>query len=135
MPASTGAQAALRLLSRSKTFPGVRALKNVDLVLRRGAVHTALGHDGSGKSTAIRNVAGVYVPDLGHGVLVLDQTHGALPQAEVDQLFELISQVRRSGTAVLPVTHRLDEVSEIGDDLTVLHDGEVVERGPPTGSP
>jgi ribose transport system ATP-binding protein len=56
---------ALRLRNVSKTFPGVRALVDLDLDVRAGSVHALLGHNGSGKSTLIKCLAGVHAPDPG----------------------------------------------------------------------
>src|SRR6187200_491691 len=48
-----------------KTFPGVRALDGVDLVVRAGEVHCLLGQNGAGKSTMIKVLAGAHRPDEG----------------------------------------------------------------------
>ena len=48
-----------------KTFPGVRALDGVDLVVRAGEVHCLLGQNGAGKSTLIKVLAGAHRPDEG----------------------------------------------------------------------
>jgi ribose transport system ATP-binding protein len=56
-------------------------------------------------------------------MVVLDEPTASLPAPEVAQLFGLISELKRSGIAVLYVTHRLDEVFEIADRVTVLRDG------------
>ncbi len=48
-----------------KTFPGVRALDNVDFKLRRGEIHALVGENGAGKSTLIHILGGVYQPDAG----------------------------------------------------------------------
>src|SRR3954470_1387273 len=48
-----------------KTFPGVRALDGVDLVVRPGEVHCLLGQNGAGKSTLIKVLAGAHRPDQG----------------------------------------------------------------------
>ncbi|MGH3504291.1 MAG: sugar ABC transporter ATP-binding protein [Nocardioidaceae bacterium] len=57
----------------SKTFPGVRALDDVDLDVRPGEIHALLGENGAGKSTLIKIITGVYRPD--HGRLLLDGKH------------------------------------------------------------
>lgn len=49
----------------SKTFPGVRALHNVDFRLFPGEVHTLMGQNGAGKSTLINVLTGVVAPDAG----------------------------------------------------------------------
>jgi len=48
-----------------KTFPGVRALHNVDFTLRKGEIHALMGENGAGKSTLIKVLTGVYAKDAG----------------------------------------------------------------------
>ncbi|HTT31587.1 MAG TPA: sugar ABC transporter ATP-binding protein [Solirubrobacteraceae bacterium] len=224
---------ALRLRSVSKTFPGVQALNGVDLEIASGSVHALLGHNGCGKSTLVKALAGVHAPDpgaeawiddeelelgdpvdaerkglrfvhqelgiilelgavdnvglvlgfarrrghinwgrqatvtkellaefgfaldpwqplgeaspperaavaivravagweRGRGVLVLDEPTAALPAHEVHHLFRLIREVSATGTAVLLVSHRLDEVMSIADHATVMRAGEIVWNG------
>ena len=48
-----------------KEFPGVVALDNVQLKLKRGTVHALMGENGAGKSTLMKIVAGIYTPDTG----------------------------------------------------------------------
>ena len=48
-----------------KSFPGVKALADVGLVMRRGAIHALLGENGAGKSTLIKIITGVYRPEAG----------------------------------------------------------------------
>jgi ribose transport system ATP-binding protein len=228
---------ALRVRELSKTFPGVRAVREVDLDVAAGTVHALLGHNGCGKSTLIKTLAGVHQPDpgsrawidgeelqLGHpedaerrglrfvhqelglvpelgavdnigfvvgfergrlrridwkrqakvteellrrfgfeldphqplaaatpaertavaivravagwekgrGVLVLDEPTASLPAHEVNELFRLIRDIRDTGTAVILVSHRLDEVMSIADHATVMREGRVVWHGPIT---
>src|SRR5271167_1506525 len=49
----------------SKAFPGVLALDDVALQLRRGEIHALIGENGAGKSTLIKIVTGLYRPDKG----------------------------------------------------------------------
>ena len=55
----------LRLEGISKTFPGVRALNNVHLEVRKGEVHALLGENGAGKSTLMKILSGAYQRDSG----------------------------------------------------------------------
>jgi monosaccharide-transporting ATPase len=48
-----------------KSFPGVRALNNVDFKLRRGEIHALMGENGAGKSTLVKVLTGVYPMDEG----------------------------------------------------------------------
>ena len=60
------------------------------------------------------------------GVLVLDEPTAALPAAETGRLFRLVRAVAARGTAVLYVTHRISEVFELADQVSVLRDGRRV---------
>jgi ribose transport system ATP-binding protein len=55
----------LRLENVTKTFPGVCALSNVRLEIRRGEVHAVCGENGAGKSTLVKIISGIYQPDSG----------------------------------------------------------------------
>lgn len=223
----------IRIRGLCKTFPGVRALSDVQLEVRPGTVHALLGQNGCGKSTIIKVLAGFHRPDpgaeawlngepfelgstsaeiaqalrfvhqdlgiineldavdnfslslgysrtrfgrvdqrreleraqtlierfgldidltrplaeasavqrtivaiaralagweRGEGVLVLDEPTASLPSEEVRRLFDVINDVKASGTAVLYVSHRLDEIFEIADYVTVLRGGVVVDE-------
>ena len=209
-----------------KTFPGVRALDGVDLVVRAGEVHCLLGQNGAGKSTLIKVLAGAHRPDggeitwlgepvalttpdaaislgistiyqeldlvpglnvaeniflgheksragllrrgdtrkaardllarLGHQeirvdrevgtlpasgqqivsmaralshdtrLIVMDEPSAALDQQEVQTLFRVIRDLTAQGVAVVYISHRLEEIRQVGDRVTVLKDGRTV---------
>ena len=60
------------------------------------------------------------------GVLILDEPTESLPAPAVARLFEAIRTVARRGSAVLFVSHRLEEVLEISDRISVIRDGRLV---------
>src|SRR5688500_4882806 len=49
----------------SKSFPGVKALEDVDITVRRGRLNALLGENGAGKSTLMNILSGVFPPDAG----------------------------------------------------------------------
>jgi ABC-type sugar transport system ATPase subunit/ribose/xylose/arabinose/galactoside ABC-type transport system permease subunit len=210
-----------------KSFPGVQALRGVDLAVFPGEVHAVIGENGAGKSTLMRILAGADQADageilwrgepvsfaepaaaiaagiaeiyqelslvpslnvaenifLGHeprrpigvvdrramatrarevlahlgveaaradapvetlsvaarqmveiakavtrnaSLLIMDEPTASLGDAEVQALFALIRRLRERGLSVLYVSHRLEEVLEIADKVTVMRDGAVV---------
>lgn len=58
-------QALLEVQHVTKVFPGIRALDDVHLSLRRGEVHALIGENGAGKSTLVKILTGVYIPTSG----------------------------------------------------------------------
>ncbi|WP_368499512.1 ABC transporter ATP-binding protein [Herbiconiux sp. A18JL235] len=69
----------------------------------------------------------------GAHTLILDEPTASLGPLEVGGLFEHLRSLCDLGTAVLLITHRLDEVRQVADDLTVLSHGEGVHHGSATG--
>ena len=59
-------------------------------------------------------------------VLVLDEPTAVLTQQESQVLFELIDRFRQDGVAIVFISHKLDEIEQIADVITVLRDGELV---------
>jgi rhamnose transport system ATP-binding protein len=63
-------------------------------------------------------------------LLILDEPTSALTPAESGRLFKIIRTLRDQGKSVLLITHRLEEVEAIADDITVLRDGRHVATRP-----
>ncbi|MEM9342881.1 MAG: sugar ABC transporter ATP-binding protein [Pseudomonadota bacterium] len=225
---------ALRLRNVSKTFGGVKALQAIDFEVRAGEVHCLAGENGCGKSTLIKLVTGVYMPDPGAemelfgqslasvsptkaralGVAVIwqdlalfphmtvaeniafddmvglmprlslgaryrarvqavldrlnvsldlntrlgdlpiaqrqivaiaralmgearlvfmDEPTASLTQSETDALLEVIRTLSSQGIAVVFVSHRLAEVIDVSERVTVIRDGKLVGVYPTEG--
>ncbi|MBN0825426.1 sugar ABC transporter ATP-binding protein, partial [Pseudomonas aeruginosa] len=59
----------LEMSNINKSFPGVKALDNVNLKVRPHSIHALMGENGAGKSTLIKILAGVYQADSGSATL------------------------------------------------------------------
>lgn len=219
-------EALLEIRGLEKTFPGVRALKGVNLTVNKGEVHSLMGENGAGKSTVIKVLTGIYqknggtivfdgkeidcktpieaneegistvyqelnlvlfqtvyenlfigreprtkfgsvdrkkmiseaeriLKDLGIDVdvtkplsnystaiqqmvaiaravsinaklIILDEPTSSLDKQEVAVLFRIIRKLKEDGISVIFISHKLDEIFEIVDRLTVFKDGEYV---------
>ncbi|MFG6567473.1 sugar ABC transporter ATP-binding protein [Sulfitobacter sp. 1A13679] len=63
-------------------------------------------------------------------VLIMDEPTAVLTKRETDVLFKQVAALRAAGTAVLFTSHKLDEVAEISDHVTIMRDGAVVQSSP-----
>jgi ribose transport system ATP-binding protein len=220
----------LRAQGICKTFPGVKALDDAQITVRRGTLNALLGENGAGKSTLMNILAGVFPPDAGEiwldgrpvtfrnpreaqqagisiifqelnlvpqlgvaeniflgreprnrlglidyrkmfddarklltaldldldpqtsvsrlkvgaqqvveiakalsfeaQVLIMDEPTSAISEHEVAVLFRLIAQLKQRGMGVIYITHKLDELAQIADDITVMRDGRFVGTKP-----
>jgi rhamnose transport system ATP-binding protein len=63
-------------------------------------------------------------------VLIMDEPTASLSAHEVTQLFRLVRNLRDQGVAILFISHRLEEVFEISDHITIFRDGQFVSSAP-----
>lgn len=60
------------------------------------------------------------------GVLIMDEPTGVLTPTEAEALFQLIDRLRKQGTTIIYISHKLDEVKRLADRVTILRDGRKV---------
>ena len=222
--------ALLEMHGISKEFPGVKALDNVDLVVRPGTVHALMGENGAGKSTLMKCLFGIYAKNSGtitldgreidfksskealeNGVamvhqelnqaltrsvtdnlwlgrypkvggimvsesimrrrtqeifqeldihvdpkaimstlpvsqrqmveiakavsydakiIVFDEPTSSLTEVEVEHLFRIINMLRDKGCGIIYISHKMEEILRISDDVTIMRDVQWVATRP-----
>lgn len=60
-------------------------------------------------------------------ILILDEPSAVLTEKEIKKLFQIIRRLTARGVAIVYISHRLEEIQEIGDRVTVLRDGQYIE--------
>ncbi|MBS1811926.1 MAG: sugar ABC transporter ATP-binding protein [Acidobacteria bacterium] len=63
-------------------------------------------------------------------ILIMDEPTSALSTAEVTALFRVINELKAQGVAIIYISHKLEELLQIGDFVTVLRDGELIATAP-----
>jgi ribose transport system ATP-binding protein len=210
----------------TKKYPGVTALDDVSLEVRRGEVHALVGENGAGKSTLVKTCTGAITPDKGKIVIdtkeylsltpkqaeksgiaiiyqefnlvnelsvaenvflgrairkgiiinknamenataeifnqmnfsmdtqelvknlsvgyqqiveiakalstkakliIMDEPSAPLTNTEVEHLFSVIRKLKASGVTIIYISHRLEEIFQIADRVTVMRDGKIIE--------
>ena len=220
--------AILEMRGITKTFPGVKALENVNLTVRRGEIHAICGENGAGKSTLMKVLSGVYpygsysgdivfegevrhfsgirdseklgiiiihqelalapqlsiaenlflgneiakggvidwyvtterakalmrkvgldespatlITNIGVGkqqlveiakalakevkLLILDEPTASLNERDSQALLDLLLELKKQGITAIIISHKLNEISRVADQITILRDGSTVE--------
>jgi len=222
----TNSDSILEMINVSKTFPGVKALDQVNLTIRKGSIHALMGENGAGKSTLMKILYGLYTPDEGGEILfdgqpftpkvpidairtglamvpqeispsgnlsvaanfflgrelrkgflmdhqamnketakvldelgipmevetlmqdvsvakaqllaiatavsydakliIMDEPTTALTESEVQQLYKIVRKVQERGISIIYISHKLGEVFELSDEVSVIRDGEYI---------
>lgn len=63
-------------------------------------------------------------------VIIMDEPTAALTEEEVNRLFEIIADLKKQGITIIYISHRLEEIMELADYITVLRDGKHIETKP-----
>lgn len=220
----------MRVSGINKSFPGVKALDNVNFAVRKGTVHALCGENGAGKSTLMKIINGIYKADSGQifldekpvtikdpiqardygiamiaqelnyvpemsieenlflgrlpvtkfgnvdwkrvrretieflrqenlpykpdqklktltvsdiqmleiikaisnnaQIVIMDEPTSAITNREVEVLFGKIAELKKKGVSIIYISHKMEEVFRIADDITVLRDGKTVATHP-----
>lgn len=59
-------------------------------------------------------------------VVILDEPTSSLSDSEAEILFDIIARLKQSGVAVIYISHRMEEIMRLSDDITVIRDGEYI---------
>ena len=65
----------------------------------------------------------------GHGLIIFDESTRALGRRSLEHFFQILDEIVATGTSILLITHRLEEIVDAADRVTILRDGRVVESG------
>ena len=63
-------------------------------------------------------------------VVIMDEPTSSLTEIEVNQLFQVIADMKKKGVTIIYISHRMDEIFKIGDNISVMRDGEFVGQWP-----
>ena len=66
-------------------------------------------------------------------VIIMDEPTSAITEQEIEVLFRLIRQLKQRGVGIIYITHKLDELPHIADDVTVFRDGRFIASEPFAG--
>ena len=63
-------------------------------------------------------------------VIIMDEPSSAIGDEEIEVLFKQIFSLKEQGVAILYITHKMDEIFRIADEITIIRDGKWIESGP-----
>ncbi|MGA2546690.1 MAG: sugar ABC transporter ATP-binding protein [Rectinemataceae bacterium] len=63
-------------------------------------------------------------------IIIMDEPTSAITEREVERLFGKIEELKARGTSIIYISHRMDEIFRIADDIAILRDGKVIDSRP-----
>lgn len=135
----------LSLSGVSKSFPGVKALDNVQFDLNEGEVHAIVGENGAGKSTLMKILSGIYKKDTGDvkyrgqsveipnpheaqrlGISIIHQELNLMPHLNVAQNIFIGREVTRPGGVFLDNAKLIEEAVKLLEELELNLDPKAI---------
>jgi ABC-type sugar transport system ATPase subunit len=115
---------------------GIIDYKTLKRKSRKIQQETGLGHldpftkvsELSTSEKQLLEIARAYAKDM--KILILDEPTSSLNEEETDRLFSLIRKLQKEKKAVIFISHKLDEIFEIGTTVQIMRDGKVVKHCP-----
>lgn len=131
---------ALEFINISKSFPGVQALKEVSIQIKKSDVHAIVGENGAGKSTLMKIAVGELLRDTGiikvfgqeaqinspsdgyrHGISLIHQEFSLVPTLDVAQNIFLGRELTRGHLSFMDSDLMYKQTEEILDSLKIFH--------------
>jgi general nucleoside transport system ATP-binding protein len=120
---------------RGRTWDPAAALAAVEKVSRESGLEVSpnrkVAELSVGEAQRVEIVKALF---QGARILILDEPTAVLSPPEIDDLWRVLRRLRAGGTTIVLITHKLDEVVEISDSITVMRQGQTVERRPTAGA-
>ena len=117
--------------NRGKIVDRRRMEREAEAVLARLDVKLDVGEPARGLTLAEQQTVEIAKAiSLDVRVLIMDEPTASLSAHEVRRLFRIVANLKREGVAVLFISHRMEEVFEISDTITVLRDGKWISTMP-----
>ncbi len=67
---------------------------------------------------------------FGARIIVFDEPTSSLNEREVEKLFEIIEKLKKNGAGIIYISHKMEEILKISDDITVMRDGKHIKTAP-----
>jgi rhamnose transport system ATP-binding protein len=116
---------------RGKIVDRRRMEREAEEVLARLDVHLDVGEPARGLTLAEQQTVEIAKAiSLDVRVLIMDEPTASLSAHEVRRLFRIVANLRQQGVAILFISHRMEEVFEIADRVTILRDGRWISTTP-----
>lgn len=112
------------LLKTKKTKKIIEVLKNIDPSIDPKERVSRL----SVAKKQIIEIAKAVASDA--DIIIMDEPTAALSESEIERLFKIVKGLRNQNVTVIYISHRLDEIFELGDYVTVMRDGKHIDTKP-----